>query len=131
MISSDPKTWFDSAPAPQRDVLYAVRGVILQEAGPEVVEEVRWSRPHYRGPNGTFCYVFHTTQHVAVGFHDGGKLEDPKHLLAGYGAGLRHVKIDVSKAIDRAALRDLVRQAVTRPRPARGDQSSPRSAPSP
>lgn len=104
------KAWFAAAPAPQRPVLNALRGMILA-AAPDVIEEFKWSRPCYSVPGGMFCYLHSTRNHATIGFHKGTSLQDPQRILRGTGKEMRHVRIASADAMDRAALAELIRQA--------------------
>jgi hypothetical protein len=51
---------------------------------------------------------------VRLGFYWGSDLPDPDHLLEGDGKRLRHIKVRSEQDIDKAAVRELVRVAMTR-----------------
>ena len=55
-----------------------------------------------------FCYLAPFKKHLNFGFMYGAHLPDPKGLLEGKGADLRHVKIRRAEDLERPALRNLV-----------------------
>ncbi len=111
MSNPDPQAWFDTVPDGQRPILDALRKLILS-AAPGVVEEIKWGRPCYSTPNGMFCYLQSTKNHVSIGFQKGASLKDPKNLLEGAGKDMRHIKIEAGGAIDQPAFLHLIKQAI-------------------
>lgn len=87
---------------------------LIRETTPEVTEEWKWGVPvwAYKG-NVVASGVF--KDHVKLNFFKGASLPDPKHL---FNAGLeakatRAIDISEGDNIDKAALKDLIRAAVT------------------
>jgi len=103
--------WFSTAPENQRPMLDALRALILS-AAPDILEEIKWSRPCYSTPRGMFCYLHRTKNHVTIGFQRGAALKDPKSLLEGTGKDMRHIKIAKAEEIDRQAILQLIQQAI-------------------
>lgn len=94
-------------------MLARLRKLIL-EAAPELTEEWKWDTPvwSYKG-NVVAGGVF--KDHVKLNFFKGASLDDPKGL---FNAGLdakatRAIDIAEGQEIEAAALKDLVRTAVT------------------
>jgi hypothetical protein len=58
-----------------------------------------------------FGYVGAFKAHANVGFYHGADLPDPAHLLEGSGKRMRHVKLRPGKALNDAALGDLISAA--------------------
>jgi hypothetical protein len=58
-----------------------------------------------------FAYVDAFSAHVNVGFFFGAMLDDPAGLLEGGGKRMRHVKLRWGKAVNAAALGDLIAAA--------------------
>lgn len=93
--------------------LARIRKLILETA-PELTEEWKWDTPvwSYKGnvvAGGAF------KDHIKLNFFKGASLKDPKKL---FNAGLeakatRAIDIAGDQEIDEAALKDLIRQAVT------------------
>ena len=87
---------------------------LIREASPELTEEWKWDTPvwSYKG-NVVAAGVF--KDHVKLNFFKGASLDDPKGL---FNAGLdakttRAIDIAEGEQIDEAALKDLVRTAVS------------------
>ncbi len=58
------------------------------------------------------CYIQKARTHIALGFGQGARLEDPDGVLEGSGTVLRHVKITSHTCLDREGLKALVREAI-------------------
>ena len=102
-------------PAKNQRIIRALRRFVKQTA-PGLVESVKW---------GNGCWLNSGKQPVAYvyagdpgytqfGFVYGSKLDDPKKLLQGAGAYVRHIKVRSAAEIDEAAFAKLLRQAVKR-----------------
>lgn len=98
-------------PAQNRAIIRALRAFVKREA-PEVHESVKWGNGCWVTAYANVAYVYSADDHVQFGFFMGSKLKDPKKLLRGSGAFVRHVKLRTRADIDEAALRALLRQAV-------------------
>ena len=89
------------------------RDLILKTA-PEVTEEWKWGVPVWAHKGNVVASgVF--KDHVKLNFFKGASLSDPKHL---FNAGLeakatRAIDIGEGDKIDEAALKELIRQAVS------------------
>ena len=94
----------------QAEIVVAVRGIVLG-AAPDAVESIKWAQPVYE-TNGPLAYVRAFKQAVNFGFWRGVALDDPKGLLQGTGAKMRHVKLASLDDVDAEALAAFVRQAV-------------------
>lgn len=110
MAFTDAQEWFATAPESQRPILDTLRRLILATT-PDIVEEIKWSRPCYSTPRGMFCYLHRTKSHVTIGFQQGASLRDPKNLLDGTGKDMRHVKIAAADGVDQSAVLQLIQQA--------------------
>lgn len=60
---------------------------------------------------GAACYVYSAPDHVQFGFVLGSSLKDPRKLLEGSGAYVRHIKVRSAREIDERAFAALLRQA--------------------
>ena len=58
-----------------------------------------------------YCYVMPQKGYVNLGFYHGAALPDPKGLLEGTGAKLRHVKVRSLEAAKNSAIMELVKAA--------------------
>ena len=94
----DVDAWFERYDNPQKDLVQAVRAVIL-DADQRVTESIKWQAPTfvYRGNIASFYPK--SKQHVSLMFHTGATLPDPSGLLEGSGETLR-----VAKFLDAADL---------------------------
>jgi hypothetical protein len=101
------------------ETLSTVRGLI-QQADPEVVEEVKWRKPSAPAGvpvwshDGMICTGETYKNHVKLTFSKGAQLKDPKGL---FNAGLdsktrRAIDLHEGDQIDEAAFEDLIREAV-------------------
>lgn len=102
--------WFDDYDNPQKDLVLAVRDVVL-DADPRVEETIKWKAPTfiYRGNIASFYPK--SKQHVSLMFHTGASLPDPAGLLEGEGDTSRVARfIDVDDlAAKTDSLQGLVR----------------------
>ena len=57
------------------------------------------------------AYVYSDTGYVQFGFFNGSALKDPKRLLEGKGAYVRHIKLRAPSGIDKPAFTALLKQA--------------------
>jgi hypothetical protein len=94
----------------QAEIARKVRGIVLK-AAPKAKESIKWAQPVYES-DGPFAYFKAFKSAVNFGFWRGRELQDPKGLLQGSGAKMRHVKLSSVKDVDAKALSDFVRQAV-------------------
>ena len=92
---------------------------IIREADPEVVEEWKWAKATSPGTpvwshNGGICTGETYRSVVKLTFFKGASLRDPKHLFNSSLEGKVRRAIDIREhdAIDEAALKDLIREAV-------------------
>jgi hypothetical protein len=92
------------------EIIKEIRSII-KEFAPESSESIKWAQPVYED-NGPFAFMKAFKKNVNFGFWRGIQLNDPKGLLQGTGAKMRHVKVFSVDEIDRAAFGDFVKQAV-------------------
>lgn len=94
----------------QQEVVADVRQIV-KDASPDSTESVKWGQPVYE-QNGPFAYVKAHKNSVNLGFWRGADLKDPKGLLEGSGANMRHVKIKKPDDVTKKEFQALVKQAV-------------------
>ncbi len=98
----------------QRKLLVRLRQLI-HTADPAVEETWKWNSPHF-DHEGIMIGLQAFKEHVAVWFHKGSLLKDPKKLFEklakGEEKGMRSYKLHEGDAINEAAFLDLVKQAV-------------------
>ncbi|MGD9721566.1 MAG: hypothetical protein AB7O59_06240 [Pirellulales bacterium] len=59
-----------------------------------------------------FCHVAAYRAYVNLGFNRGAELPDPRHLLLGTGAKIRHLRIATIDDLREPGVRDLLRAAI-------------------
>jgi hypothetical protein len=93
-------------------VIRALRKFVGREQ-PKLEESVKWGNGCWLKGKKPVAYVYAgDPAFTQFGFLHGSKLRDPKKLLEGNGAYVRHVKVRTAKDIDEAAFAALLRQAV-------------------
>jgi hypothetical protein len=101
--------WFDAYTNPQKDLVQAVRTVIL-DTDDRVTEAIKWQAPTFMYAGNIASFYPRATKHVSLMFHQGAALPDPTGLLEGTGDTSRVAKFqdadDLTAKTD--ALRDLV-----------------------
>jgi hypothetical protein len=99
----------DQRPANQA-IIRALRRFV-QRTEPGLTEAVKWGNGCWTGRNGPVAYVHSAPTYVQFGFFRGSSLRDPKGLLEGKGAYVRHAKVRDVSDIDTKAFAALLRQA--------------------
>jgi len=111
MDSHDPAVdaWFETYDNPQKDLVQAVRRVIL-EADPRISETIKWQAPTFMYKGNLASFYPRSTKHVSLMFHTGASLPDPTGLLEGEGETSRVAKFldEADLASKTEALRGLV-----------------------
>jgi len=97
--------------ARNRPLIRALRALVKRVA-PGLVEAVKWGNGCWLQEKEPVAYVYSAPDHVHFGFLCGALLADPRGLLEGEGAYIRHVKVRTRKDIDARALGALLRQAL-------------------
>lgn len=98
-------------PSPQKEICLAIRSC-LKDSFPELEEAWKWSRPVYWHKGKYICYFIANKADVNLGLERGAHLEDPKGLLKGTGANMRHLKFKTLDDFDREYARSLIKQAI-------------------
>jgi len=93
--------------------------LLIKEADPEIVEEVKWRKPSNPGGipvwshNGDVCTGETYKDHVKLTFFKGASLEDPSHLFNQPGTVRRAIDLhEGDDPINETAFKDLIRSAV-------------------
>jgi len=94
-----------------RPLIRALRRFVAR-AAPKLQESVKWGNGCWLKGKDPVSYVYSAPDHVQFGFFRGAQIADPRGLLEGKGAYVRHVKVRTTKEIDETAFRALLRQAV-------------------
>lgn len=102
--------WFETYDNPQRDLVLAVRDVVLA-ADDRIGETIKWQAPTFVYKGNLASFFPKAKKHVTLMFHQGSLLEDPTGILEGDGDVARSLKVIDRADLDRkaSALADLVR----------------------
>jgi hypothetical protein len=98
-----------------RSIIRALRALVKRVA-PELQESVKWGNGCWVKGKAPVSYVYSAPAYVQLGFFHGSALADPRGLLEGEGAFVRHVKVRSVEDVDEAAFTALLRQAVRKTR---------------
>lgn len=101
--------WIDTQPAAWRGTLRSARA-FLHDALPGTREAIKWGYPTWVG-NRNIASLMVFPDHVNLQIFQGALLSDPKGLLEGTGAAMRHVKIHHAKDLQVPAVKSLLRTA--------------------
>ena len=99
-----------NVPARYRDLVAELRGV-RKKSMPGAEEVISYNMPVYRYDKPV-AWINAGQTGVSVGFRDGIKIADKYSLLKGTGKGARNVHMKNAGEMNRAALRDYIKQAV-------------------
>ena len=101
----------DALSSPRKEICEQLR-TMMGIGFPELEEKWRWSRPVYGTSDGLVCYMVANKNDVNFGFEHGAKLDDPKGVLLGTGANMRHIKIRKLEELDLEYYSTLLVQAI-------------------
>jgi hypothetical protein len=93
-----------------RSIIRALRGFVKRTA-PHLQESVKWGNGCWLNGIAPVSYVYSAPDHVQFGFFRGSALKDPKGLLRGAGAYVRHIRLVKPSEIDAKSFGALLRQA--------------------
>lgn len=101
-----------------RTLAIALRDLVLDELAPchEYAFQMRSKTVLLYGATehaieDNICNIALLRKHVTLTFRHGAELRDPHALLRGSGKIMRHVRIERREDLERAQLRDLIREA--------------------
>ena len=100
----------NSLKGPRSTIVKRLRAIV-RRAAPGAKESVKWAQPVFEY-NGPFCYIRAHSKHVNLGFFRGAEISDPKGILEGTGASMRHVKVASMADVDVKDLGKLIKAAV-------------------
>ena len=111
-VKRDPliEAWFSDFPDPLR-LTTRMWFERMRASGADVRELLHDGCPVACVEDAPFGYVNAFKAHASVGFYHGAALADPAGLLQGEGKHMRHVKLHPGRALDDAALSDLIAAA--------------------
>lgn len=107
---------------PKNQTLIRALRAFVKRTCPELVESVKWGNGCWLNGKVPAAYVYADADHVQFGFIRGAELADPKGLLQGSGAYVRHVKVRTPADVDPKAFGALLTEAAkydTLPKPGR------------
>ena len=104
-------------PRANQTVIRALRKLV-KRAAPSLEEAVKYGNGCWVQGKHPIAYVYAAADHTQFGFIAGAKLADPKGLLEGSGAYVRHTKLRSTRDIAERDLVALLAQAVERGHPA-------------
>ncbi len=109
MMKHDPAvdSWLTDSPRALRSIAQTWF-MQMRRCGDDVRELLHDGCPVACVEDAPFGYVNSFKEHVNVGFFYGAVLDDPAGLLEGSGKRMRHVKLKPGRALDAAALSDLI-----------------------
>ena len=91
-------------------IIRALRRFVKRTA-PKLEESVKWGNGCWVKGKVPVSYIYSAKDYVQFGFFRGAKLKDPKGLLHGEGAYVRHIKVFKRSDIDEKSFRALLKQA--------------------
>ena len=97
---------------PQNQTIIRALRAFVGKTAPKLEESVKWGNGCWLKGKVPVTYVYSDNGFVQFGFLRGSVLKDPKKLLEGAGAHVRHVKVRAVGDIDKAAFGALLRQAI-------------------
>ena len=108
--------YLEDQPTRNRAIIRGLRRFV-KRAEPRLAEAVKWGNGCWVNASGPVAYVYSGADHVQLGFFRGASLKDPKGLLEGEGAYVRHTKLHATTDIDERAFAALLRQATRKRSP--------------
>ncbi|KGA98965.1 hypothetical protein AJ85_19120 [Alkalihalobacillus alcalophilus ATCC 27647 = CGMCC 1.3604] len=100
----------EELPEHTQEITLSLRKIIW-EASPELVEEVKWSKPSY-AQGGLVCYLAPAKNHVNLGLYQGSKLNDKEGVLQGTGKDMRHIQVKKVEDIRADLYNSLIQEAI-------------------
>lgn len=97
-------------PPGQQDIVTIVRTLMHEEA-PHADETISRGSPAWKA-NKILAIISRSKTHITLAFIRGAEFTDSHGLLEGVGKTTRHVRLKDPDTIDRAAVRDYIKQAV-------------------
>ena len=95
--------WYADQTAKNKKLISSLRKIV-KAAAPKLEEASKWGNACWLKNEKAAIFLYVDKDHIQFGFFNGATLPDPKGLLQGKGAHLRHVKIRTAADIDEARL---------------------------
>jgi len=97
--SAEVDDWFGRYDNPLRDLVLAVREVVLG-ADERVTEAIKWQAPTFMYRGNIASFFPKAKKHVTLMFHQGAALDDPAGILDGAGDTSRSLKVTDAEDLD-------------------------------
>lgn len=97
--------------SPKNQTLIRALRKLVSRTAVKLDESVKWGNGCWVKDREPIAYVYSAPDHVQFGFFRGSSLADPRGLLQGNGAYVRHVKVRKRGDIDATAFGALLRAA--------------------
>jgi hypothetical protein len=104
-INPEVDEWFESYDNPMKDVLQAVRSVILEDE--RITETIKWKSPTFMYEGNMASFNPRSKQHASLMFHTGASIPGDHPRLEGGGDTARYMKFADLTEVD-AARSDLL-----------------------
>lgn len=98
-------------PPKNKRIIRALRTFVKRTA-PKLEESVKWGNGCWLKGKVPVAYVYSDKTYVQFGFIHGSKIPDPKKILHGKGAYVRHIKVLETSDIDERTFAAYLRQAI-------------------
>ena len=107
-MSTEVDAWFNDYDSPLKDVMQAVREIIMSDT--RMSETIKWKSPTFMYEGNMASFNPRTKAHVSLMFHTGASIPGDHPLLEGGGDTARYAKFADLAAVDanRAALLAIV-----------------------
>lgn len=107
-MSTDVDAWFTDYDSPLKDVMQAVREIIMSDE--RMSETIKWKSPTFMYEGNMASFNPRTKAHVSLMFHTGASIPGDHPLLEGGGDTARYAKFADLAAVEanRAALLAIV-----------------------
>lgn len=90
-LNQNVTAYINAASSEQIEILEHLRQLIHNNID-HVTEEIKWGIPVFI-KNKVFTYLRATKKHIALGFYNIDRIDDPNEILEGEGKTMRHIKV--------------------------------------
>lgn len=110
MRNQDVDAFVAKLPAQQQEAIEVLRQ-LMEKHAPKVAEVISYNQPTWKGKK-MVATLSPSSSHVTFVFSKGAAFTDSHGLLEGSGKTAKHIKVTSAAAINTAAIRDYIAQAV-------------------
>ena len=100
-INSEVDEWFEAYDNPMKDVVQAVRSVILEDE--RITETIKWKSPTFVYKGNMASFNPRTKAHVSLMFHTGAAIAGTHPRLIGGGETARYMRFESVEDAEAAA----------------------------